>query len=275
MIYTGILLFGIMLELLFFLICFIQSVKGNVSSDIHDESPAPEPPYTLNCTVSIDPVYENLFVLSGVGDLVPDIMSKEIMQSDIRTVTEIIGGVETQKIVSGPQIVINDIPVPEHGFYLECDYYSDECYYVICPGCFKSCGFEYNRNLRLTPYDEATLSENHSYTIPVDELELHTTWKIEKYSRETNTYYFKITQNGPFSGTSDVFSTYLNGKRLNTMPKEGTIHGTQYVEYDAGNMYWTTLEYSRNDFRYLIDRKYGTDYGRLSYNGDVPMENVF
>lgn len=222
-----------------------------------------------NCLVSVSPEYADSLMNTKDGQRIPDIMSERIMKSDYRKLTISRNGEETEKYISGPKIVINGTPVPADSFYAEGDYWNDEFYYVICPECFKNCGFEPNYGIVLTPYDEACLTGNHTYTVLCDELEIHTTWVPERYDESRNTYYFTVEQSGPFSGISDVFSVYAKGERMNTVPVEGTIHGTALANYDPENRYWETLDYNRDDFRYLIDSQYGTKIGRLPYKRDV------
>lgn len=222
-----------------------------------------------NSLISVTSEYADSLMLTRDGISVPDIMSEQIMKSDPRRLTVTRNGEETVMYISGPKIVINGTPVPADSFYAEGDYWNDELYYVICPECFKNCGFEPNYGVVLTPYDEACLTGNHTYTLLCDELEIHTTWVLEQYDENSNTYCFTVDQKGPFSGTSDVFSVYVKGERKNTMPETGTIHGTVLTDYDSENRYWETLGYNRDSFRYLIDSKYNTKIGRLPYKQDV------
>lgn len=254
-------------------------VKNNKSNKIIAEQPAAsisakmiytEEAENTNSLLPINTEYVSAELVLKDGTVIPDIMSEKIMKSDYREITVIQNGEETVRYASGPKIVINEKEIPADSFYAEGDYLNNEFYYVICPECFKDCGFEPNYDIVLTPYDEACLIGNHTYTILCDELEIHTTWEIEKYDAENNTYYFSVTQEGPFSGTSDIFSVYVNGERMNTMPAKGSIHGSVLTEYDKSDKYWHTLGYNRDDYRYMLDSKYGTKIGRLPYKQDFP-----
>lgn len=248
-----------------------EELQANMVGLMHPDVEYMEPEDSYNYYMDLPMVYKTSTMKTYFGDEVPDIMSEEIMKTNYRKVTT--GeGENTQEIhMTGPKIVINNYELPESAFYVCFDYYMDEAEYYICPACFAQCGFEKNSDVALTCYDDAVLAADHLSAIPVDQLEIHTTWILNKYDSETNTYYFSVTQDGPFSGISDVFSTYTMTRRYNTMPKDDSVIGYQKVPYSILNDYWSKYDMSRNKLRVRMNRLYNTEYEQLSFDKDGRM----
>ena len=226
----------------------------------------------LNRDISVNSLYKDSTMVTSSGVAVPDIMSENIMTLNFRKCT-----LETEKStqvihMSGPNICINGHMLPSEGFYASYDYNRNRVEYYICASCFREAGFLANSSGIVTCYDYAVRQTGHDIWIPADELEMHTTWVLEKYDSDTQTYYFNVEQDGPFSGKSDVFSVYIDGERCNTMPQTDSIAGTQTVEYSQFNDYWSTLEMSRNALRTRVNKKYHSEYSQLSYDGDTMLQ---
>ncbi len=260
----------------------VLSLRGKQNEILPEETVAPQGSELLfhpeiirleedecaNRLIDIPMVYKEGTMKTISGEEVPDIMSEKIMKSDYRKVVYGSEGSGEEVYMSGPRIVVNNYEIPEAGFYAYYDMYSQETEYFICPACFAKCGLPVNSAISLTCYDDALQQTDHSYAIPVDTLEIHTSWSLVSYNEETNTYYFTVTQNGPFSGLSDVFGSYMGARRYNTMPKDDSVFGYQKVPYSIQNDYWSKLGMSRNALRVRMNRRYETEYEQLSYDQD-------
>ena len=245
-------------------------LRRTVADNVHGLVESVEKDNNPNCMFTVSAEGSGKKCYDRNGNEIPDIMSETVMKSSSRKIIqESAAGEENEIYVSGPGIVINGTKIPDSGFFVQSDLYSDTAEYVICAACFRACGFEKNSDVNMTVYDDAVLRPAHSVMIPVDELEIHTTWQVDHYDRNENTYYLTVTQNGPFSGTSDLFGTYMYGKRFNNMPIRDSCIGSHQVEYDPENRYWTKLDMDRNDLRIRMNRLYYTNYTQLPYRQDA------
>ena len=217
-----------------------------------------------NCLFTVNPSLQERSMLTADGTSVPDIMSGSVMKSGSRSIPRRNYAYEEETFcVSGPHIVINGHEIPENSFYALTDLYCDTCEYMICAGCFRDCGFDPNTDLKLTLYDFVTNKPEHDYMVSVDELEMHTTWTLDKYDAESNTYHFTVSQDGPFSGTSDIFGVIKKGDRYNTMPIAESSSGTFLTPYREDNDYWNDLDYTANQLRVRINYRFGTQYKQI------------
>ena len=218
----------------------------------------------LNSLIDVEETFKNSGTTDAEGNAIPDIMSEAVIKSNYRKVVLNEGTPdEYTTYMTGPRIAINGHVLPDHAFFAQYDVLDDSCQYVLCSACFKNCGFEANSPEVLTEYDKAVDFASHTFMVNVDELELHSTWTIEKYDKETNTYYFKVEQNGPFSGTSDVFGVFVKGERMNTMPSKEDCLYTTYVDYKPNNSYWDAFPYQKNQLRVELNRLFGLHYRYL------------
>lgn len=223
-----------------------------------------------NCTrISIDPIYHASKMLTASGEAVPDIMSGDIIKSCLRTETIVRNGKSSKLDMSGPNIKINGHAIPDDAFYAAIDHSDTRVKYFICTECFCNAGMQPNSDVSVTVYDRCFYDREHVNYISVDELEIHTTWILDSYDSSTNTYNFTVTQSGPFSGESDVFSVYKNGERFNTFAEENSATGCSYIRYDPLNRYWEKTGLSRNNLRRYTNKYFGTAYDKLEYDGDT------
>lgn len=219
--------------------------------------------------IIIDPIYRSSKMLTASGEVVPDIMCEDIVKSNFRTETIAKGGKNGKLYMSGPNITINGHTIPDDAFYAALDHSDSRVRYFICTECFCNAGMQWNSDTAVTAYDRCFFDREHVNFVSVDELEIHTTWILDSYDSCRNTYNFTVTQSGPFSGESDVFSVYKNGERFNTFAEKDSATGHVYIKYDPLNRYWEKTGLSRNNLRRYTNKYYGTVYDKLEYDGDT------
>lgn len=219
--------------------------------------------------IIIDPIYRASKMLTASGEAVPGIMSGVIVKSNPRTETIVKSGKSGRLDMSGPNITINSHAIPDDAFYAAIDHSDSRVKYFICTECFCNAGMQPNPDNCVTIYDRCFFDRGHVNFVSVDELEIHTTWVLDSYDSGTNTYSFTVTQSGPFSGQSDVFSVYKNGERFNTFAGKDSATGCRYIKYDPLNRYWEKTGCSRNELRRYTNKYFETAYDKLEYDGDT------